>query len=192
MAGLGDVRAACGACWAAPQRAAFGVRDHHGLDGVLFVLAGDELVAVLASGGGPPDPDLCAVDNAGRSARAEVVNDVGQSSPPHVGADGAASLGEQGPHLADGPGDGGAIHAEPAGQHVVGAPVTKMDERGQQPIDKHQPVLCAGAHGPLPWPGGEPGLVTLLSQRAYLLDEFSNHSHSQARDPPITDDHRTR
>ncbi|CAM5643175.1 hypothetical protein SVIOM74S_10236 [Streptomyces violarus] len=25
----------------------------------------------------------------------------------------------------------------------MGDPVTKMDERGQQPIDKHQPVLCA-------------------------------------------------
>ncbi|GGS56108.1 hypothetical protein GCM10010253_33170 [Streptomyces badius] len=74
----------------------------------------------------------------------------------------------------------------------MGDPVTKMDERGQQPIDKHQPVLCAGAHGPLPWPGGEPGLVTLLPQRADLFDEFSNHSHSQARDPPIADDHRTR
>lgn len=120
-----------------------------------------------------------------------VDDDVGQSSQPHVGADGSASLGEQGPHLAEGPGDGGAVHAEPAGQHVVGDPVTKMDERGQQPIDTPA-GLCAGAHGPLPWPGGEPGLVTLLPQRADLHYEFSNQSHSQARDPPNADDHRTR
>ncbi|MFK4123215.1 hypothetical protein [Streptomyces longwoodensis] len=70
--------------------------------------------------------------------------------------------------------------------------MTKMDECGQQSVDKHQPVLCAGAHGPLARPGGEPRLVTLLPQRADLLDEFSNHSHSQTRDPPIADDHRTR
>jgi hypothetical protein len=162
------------------------------LDGVLLVLVGDELVAVLAPGGRPTDPDLGAVDDAGRPARAEVVEDVGQRAQPYVRADGAASLGEQGPHLTDGPGDGGAVHAEPAGQHVVGDPVPKVDERGQQPVDEHQPVLCAGAHGPPPRSGGKPRPVTLLLQRADLLDEFSNHNHSQARDPPITDDHRTR
>lgn len=64
MAGVGDVRAACGAGWTALQDAAFAVRDHHGLDGVLLVLAGDERVAVLAAGSGPADPDLGAVDDA--------------------------------------------------------------------------------------------------------------------------------
>lgn len=75
-------------------------------------------------------------------------------------------LGEQGPHLADGPGNGGAVHAEPAGQHVVGGPMAEMDEGSQESVDEHQPVLCAGAHGPLPLPGGKFGLVALLPQRA--------------------------
>ncbi|MDX3427306.1 hypothetical protein PV440_42585, partial [Streptomyces sp. ME02-6985-2c] len=70
--------------------------------------------------------------------------------------------------------------------------MTKMDERGQEPVDEHQPVLRAGAHGPLPRSSGKFRLVTLLPQRTDLLDEFSNHSGSQARDPPITDDRRTR
>jgi hypothetical protein len=152
----------------------------------------DERVTVLASGGGPTDPDLGAVDDAGRPARAEVVDDLGQRPQPHVGADGAASLGEQGPHLTDGPSDGGAVHAEPAGQHVMGDPVTKMDERGQQPVYGHQPVLRAGAHGPPSRPGGKPRLVTLLPQRPDLVDEFSDRFGRQACDPPITDDHRTR
>ncbi|GGW65134.1 hypothetical protein GCM10010381_57610 [Streptomyces xantholiticus] len=68
----------------------------------------DEAVAgwVLASGGGPTDPDLGAVDDAGRPARAEMVDDLGQRPQPHVRTDGAPPLGEQGPHLTDGPGDG--------------------------------------------------------------------------------------
>ncbi|MFE0824009.1 hypothetical protein [Streptomyces sp. NPDC058847] len=67
-----------------------------------------------------------------------------------------------------------------------------MDERVQQPVDEHQPVLGTGTHCPLPQSGGKPRLVTLLSRRACLLNEFSHQSHSQTHDPPITDDHRTR
>ncbi|MFE0811566.1 hypothetical protein ACFW4M_31925 [Streptomyces sp. NPDC058794] len=68
----------------------------------------------------------------------------------------------------------------------------EMDERVQQPVDEHQPVLGTGTHCPLPQSGGKPRLVTLLSRRACLLNEFSHQSHSQTHDPPITDDHRTR
>jgi hypothetical protein len=74
----------------------------------------------------------------------------------------------------------------------MGDPVTKMDERGQEAVDEHEPVLRARAHSPLPRSSGKPRLVTLLPQRADLLDEFSNHSGSQTRDPPIADNHRTR
>jgi hypothetical protein len=56
---------------------------------------------------------------------APVVDDLGQGPQPHSGADGAALVGEQGPHLADGAGDGGAVHVEPAGQHVVGGRVSE-------------------------------------------------------------------
>ncbi|CAL9324133.1 hypothetical protein SUDANB66_06494 (plasmid) [Streptomyces sp. SudanB66_2053] len=68
----------------------------------------------------------------------------------------------------------------------MGDPVPKVDKHGQQPVDEPQPVLCAGAHGPLPRSGGKPRLVTLLPQGAALLDEFNKHSCRQAHDPPIT------
>ncbi|WP_236054669.1 hypothetical protein, partial [Streptomyces musisoli] len=35
-----------------------------------------------------------------------------------------------------------------------------------QPADEHQPVLRAGAHGPLAWTSGKPCLVTAMPQRA--------------------------
>lgn len=59
----------------------------------------------------------------------------------------------QRPHLADRAGDCGPVDAEPAGQHVVRGTVAKVDERGQEPVDKDQLVLCAGAHDSLAWPG---------------------------------------
>ncbi len=44
----------------------------------------------------------------------------------------------------------------------MGDPVTEMDERGQEPVDEHQPVPRAGAHTPLPRPGRQLRLVTLM------------------------------
>lgn len=145
-----------------------------------------------AAGSRPADSDLGAVDDAGLPTGADMVDDLGEGPQPHSGADGAPSLGEQGEHLADGPGDGGAVDAEPAGQHVMRGGVTEMYERGQETVDEHQLMLRAGAHRPLPWPGRELGLVPLVPQRAYLGNEFSNHNSRQARDPPVTDDRCTR
>ncbi|MBB4795278.1 hypothetical protein BJY54_005890 [Streptomyces nodosus] len=174
---------------AAEQHAAVRVSDDHGLDGVLPALAGDERVPVLASDGRAPDPDLGAVDDAGLAA--EVVDDLGECPQPHAGADGAASLGEQGAHLADGAGDGGAVHAEPAGQHVMRGRVSEVHEGGQEPVDENQPVLRTGAHGPLPRPGRKPGLVPFMPQRTYLSHQFSDHLGRQARDPSVADDRCT-
>lgn len=112
-----------------------------GRDGVLLALAGDEPVPVFAPGGRPPDPDLGAVDDPGPTPGAEVVDDLGRRPQPHAGTDGAASLGEQGPHFADGAGDGGAVHAESAGEHVVCGSVAEVHEGGQEPVDEDQPVL---------------------------------------------------
>ncbi|GGR65912.1 hypothetical protein GCM10010282_68640 [Streptomyces roseolus] len=131
---------------------------------------------------GAADSDLGAVDDSGLFAGAEVVDDFYQGPQPNAGADRAPPLGEQGPHLSDGPGDGGAIHAGPAGRHVMGDPVTEMDEHGQEPVDEHQPVLRVGSHTPLPRPGGQLCLLTLMPQRAQLRDEFSDHIGRQARD----------
>lgn len=64
----------------------------------------------------------------------------------------------------------------------MGDPVTKMDERGQEAVDEHEPVLRSCAHSPLPRSSGKPRLVTLLPQRADPLDEFGNHSGSQDGD----------
>lgn len=68
-------------------------------------------------------------------------------------------------------------------------PVTEMDENGQEPVDEHEPVLRTGAHCPPPRPGGKPGLVTLLPQRAHFGDEFSDHISRQSGDPAVADDH---
>jgi hypothetical protein len=139
-----------------------------------------------------PDPDLSSVDDAGLPAGAEMVNDLGEGPQPHSGADGAPSLGEQGPHLADGTGDGGAVHVDPAGQYVVRGGVTEMHERGEEPVDEHQLVLRARAHSPLPWPGRKLGLLSGVPQRAYLCDEFNDHLSRQAGDPPVVNDRCTR
>ena len=113
----------------------------------------------------PADPDLGAVDDAGLPVGTEVVDDLGQGPQPHTLADGAPSLGEQGPHLCDGPSDGGAVHTEPAGEHMVRGGMPEVLERGQEPVDKHQPVLRTRAHSPLPRPGRKPGLVPVVPQR---------------------------
>ncbi|WP_328688025.1 hypothetical protein OHA74_53605 [Streptomyces phaeochromogenes] len=69
--------------------------------------------------------------------------------------------------------------------------MAEMHQGGQQPVDEHQLVLRAGTYGPLPLPGGEPGLMALMPQRADPSDEFSDHIGRQARDPTIADDHYT-
>jgi hypothetical protein len=66
-----------------------------------------------------------------------------------------------------------------------------MDERGQEPVDEHQPVLRTGAHGSLPRPGSQPGPMPFLPQRTCFGHEFSDHIDRQTRDPPIADDCRT-
>jgi len=68
---------------------------------------------------------------------------------------------------------------------------TETDESGQQSVDEHQPVLRTGANGSLPLPGGKPGLVALMPQRAHFGNEFSDHIGRQARDPPVADDQCT-
>jgi hypothetical protein len=135
---MGDVCAAAVLSRTAEEDAAVAVRDNHGLDRVLLALAGDELVPVLAPGRRAPDADLGSVDDASLPAGSEVVDDLGQCPQPHTRADGAPSLGEQWPHLADGT---GAVHTEPAGQHVMSDGMAQMHECGQEPVDEHQPVL---------------------------------------------------
>jgi hypothetical protein len=91
-----------------------------------------------------PTTDRCpgfgGIDDPGLPAGAEVVDGFVEIPQPHVGGEGAASLSQ--PHFADGPGDSGAVHAGPAGQHIVRGPVTEV---GQEPVDEHQPMLRTGA-----------------------------------------------
>ena len=79
------------------------------------------------------------------------------------------------PHLADGPSDGGAVDTEPAGEHVVRGGMPEVHERGQEPVDEHQPVLRTRAHSTLPRPGPKLGLVPFVPQRAKFSHEFSDH-----------------
>ncbi|GLW04630.1 hypothetical protein Slala05_82600 [Streptomyces lavendulae subsp. lavendulae] len=116
----------------------------------------------FAAGGGPANPNLCAVDDPGLSAGAEVVDDLGKGAEPDAGGDGAAAGCEQRPYLADSAGDRGPVDTKPAGQHVVSGTVAKVDERGREPVDKDQLVLCAGAHGPLAWPGLQSRLLPFM------------------------------
>jgi hypothetical protein len=104
----------------------------------------------------------------------------------------ASPLDEQRSHLTDGAGDGGAVHIEPAGQHVVRGCVSEVHERGQEPIDEHQLVLRTRAHSPLPRPGRKSGLMPFMPQRTQLSHEFSDHVGRQAGDPPVADDRCTR
>lgn len=53
-----------------------------------------------------------------------------------VGRDGAAPLGEQGPHFTDRTRNGGVVHAEPAGQDVVRRCMAEVHERCQQAVKK--------------------------------------------------------
>uniref|UniRef100_A0A8D3WBW5 Uncharacterized protein n=1 Tax=Streptomyces pratensis (strain ATCC 33331 / IAF-45CD) TaxID=591167 RepID=A0A8D3WBW5_STRFA len=54
--------------------------------------------------------------------------------------------------------------------------MTKVHQRGQEPVDEHHAVLRTSAHRTLPLPGRKPGLVPLMPQRAHLSNKFSNHS----------------
>jgi hypothetical protein len=54
----------------------------------------------------------------------------------------------------------------------VRGPVSEVHE-GQEPVDEDEPVLRAGAHGPLPRPGRKPGLTPFMPQRHQLGHEFS-------------------
>ncbi len=47
-------------------------------------------------------------------------------------------------------------------------------ERGQEPLDENQPMVCTRAHNTLPRPQRKLGLVPFTPQRAQLCDEFSN------------------
>ncbi|GHF75776.1 hypothetical protein GCM10010218_65890 [Streptomyces mashuensis] len=96
LSGVGDVGIACRLGWTTEQEPAAGIGEDHGLDRVLLVLAGDELLPVLATDGGPADPDLGSVDDPGLPAGAEVTDDLGEGAEPDAGGDGAAAGCEQG------------------------------------------------------------------------------------------------
>lgn len=115
-----------------------------------------------------------------------MVDHLGEGPQSHAGVDGAPPLGEQGPHLTDGPGNGGAVNAKPAGQNVVGGPVAEMDEGGQEPSMK--PVFRSGSDLPLPRPGDKPRLVPFMPQRAHLGDEFSDLIGQEVRDLAVADE----
>lgn len=66
--------------------------------------------------------------------------------------------------------------------------VAEVDEGSQEPVDEHEQVLRTGAHRALPRQGGKPGLMTLVSQRTYPGNEFSDPVGRHSRDPAVADD----
>jgi hypothetical protein len=70
----------------------------------------------------------------------QVLDDLGESAQPDARRDGAAPLRQQRPHLADGARDGGAVHTEPAGQHVMSGAMTQIHQCGQETVDEDE--LC--------------------------------------------------
>ncbi|MCX4614359.1 hypothetical protein OHB25_11555 [Streptomyces mirabilis] len=69
--------------------------------------------------------------------------------------------------------------------------MAEMHKRCEQPVDEHQLVLRASAHGSLALPGGKPGLVPFTPQRAYFRYEFGDHPGRQTCDPSVADDRCT-
>ena len=139
LSGVGDVCAACRLGRTAEQEPAGRVGEDHGLDRVLLVLAGDELVPVLAAGSGPADADLDAVNDPGLPGGPEVLDDLGEGAESDAGHDGAAACCERGPHLADGAGDRGAVDPEAA---------------GRCPYDRRESVALSPGGAPGPTDGG--------------------------------------
>lgn len=84
--------------------------------------------------------DLGGVHQPCGSHVVEVGDHVGQGPQPQPGIDAAAALGQQGADLVDRPGDGGAVYAEPGGEHVLGHAVAQADQGGQQPVNEDQSV----------------------------------------------------
>lgn len=114
--------------------------DQSQLAGVGDVRTASEPGLVRLQNSTRPSPSVTTMDSTAVLPLApRVVDDLGQGPQPHPGADGAASLGEQGAHLADGAGDGGAVHVEPSGPHVEGGRVSEVHESGQEPVDR--PVI---------------------------------------------------
>jgi hypothetical protein len=74
------------------------------------------------------------------------------------GGDSAPALGKQRADLTDGAGDGGAINAEPAAQHIVSDAMSQVDQRGQEPVNEDQLVSGACPDPAPPRPGQQLGL----------------------------------
>lgn len=117
-----------------------------------------------------------------------MVNDLGQRSQPHVGADHASRSASRGRTSPIACVTVERVHAEPAGQQITSTPVAKGHQRGRKPVDGDHAVLRTSAHRTLPRPGRKPGLMPLMPQRPHLSHEFSDHNGRKARDPPFADD----
>src|SRR5262249_49139921 len=102
-----------------PDRAAAGVGGDGGLDGVLFLLAGDERSTAGSVRRGSADLDLGTVQPNYEALGGGVGQHVGQSVQAYSGGGGEPAAGQQREDLADRGGDGGAVHAVEHGQGLV-------------------------------------------------------------------------
>lgn len=110
-------------------------------------------------------PDLRALDDVGLFAGSKVLDDLGQGMQSDTGWNGAASLGQQRPHLTDDARDGGAVHTEPARQKITSGAMPQIHQRRQQLVDEDELVLRSGANRPPSLASGESGLMLRVPQR---------------------------
>lgn len=147
-------------------------------DGVLLAFAGDERLAPRTVGLRAPDLGLGPVEPQLNALRLGVGEDVLQRLQPQAGPVGHSETTgcRQRADLADGRGDGGAIHLEELGEHHMRQLMAQMDQGDQQPIEEDQLGLSAGTLRPptLPAPGlAERGLPRSLPCRGEFGEQLA-------------------
>lgn len=110
-----------------------------------------------------------------------------QRSKPHARPVGnsKAPLRQQSAHLTDGPGDSRAIGTEQYCQHSVRQIVSQMNQRGQQPLHKHQPIAGTGTLRTSPHTASlleTPSLHRGCPRAGQLLNQRRKMSHRDARE----------
>jgi hypothetical protein len=103
---------------------------------------------------------------------------VGQRPQPQAGLvwHGKATASQQRPDLADGAGDGRAVHAKQHRQGLVRELQAQVDQGHQHAVAEGQPVVGAGAAGaaaPMATAVGQPGLVLGGPGAGQLGDEVA-------------------
>ena len=141
----GLVVAAAGPECAVPEGAAVLVADLGELDGVHFLLAGDERSPSGPARRGAADLDLAAVEPQRDPAGGGVGEHVGQGGKPLALRGGVSPVGQQRPDLVHGAGHRGPVNPEHDRQGGVRDLQPQDRQRDQHPVGEHQLMAAPGA-----------------------------------------------